>query len=124
MLVEEARGCRSRDRCRRRSGETISHSVVHSGYMNFRAGELSQDGQVALLLGLRFVVGKYSEFSTFQHKIEVTERRVGGEELSVKGTVLPLSIRQLLGEEGQGRSGPIQELLQNRTPAPPWRNFL
>ena len=43
------------------------------------------------------------------------ERRVGAEQFSVEDRVLPLSIRQFLGEEGQGGPGAIQELLQNRT---------
>ena len=43
------------------------------------------------------------------------ERRVGCEQFSVKGGVLPLSIRQLFGEESHEGPGAIQELLQNRT---------
>ena len=37
------------------------------------------------------------------------------EEFSVVGGVLPFSMRQLLGEEGHGRLGAFQDLLQNRT---------
>ena len=43
------------------------------------------------------------------------ESRVGGEELPVKGRLLPFSHRHLLGEEIHGSPGAIQEVLQDGT---------
>ena len=76
--------CRNRDRSRdrfglrRRSGESISHDVLNNARnMHYRAGELSQVGQVMLLSGRprwrnpeqsksqRFVVSKDCKISTF-----------------------------------------------------------
>ena len=40
---------RCRNRLRRRSGDSISHNILDAWNMHYRAGKLSQVGQVALL---------------------------------------------------------------------------
>ena len=42
---------RCRFRFRRRSGESISHNILDARNMHYRAGELDQGGQMALLPG-------------------------------------------------------------------------
>ena len=64
-------------------------------------------------MGERLVIGENSKISTFKHELEMTERRVGSQELMVEGGVFLLGIGELLGVEKQKSPGTVQEMLQN-----------
>ena len=97
--------------------------------MNHRTGELGQvaetqpgrRGGVAdrrtrkrnfkQSMGERLVISETSTISTFKHEPEMTERRVGSQELMAKVGVFLLGVGELLGVESQQSPGTIQELL-------------
>ena len=90
----------------RRSGESIRHHHVYSSRdMDKGTCKLRQVGEVPLLTGGPqrrhskqsmsewFVVSKYSKVSTFEHKAEMTEKRIGSQKFMVEGGVFLLSVR-------------------------------
>ena len=54
----------------------------------------------------RFVVREQGKITTFQEETEVTQGRVGSQELSVKGGLTGFGREQLLGEEASRAQEP------------------
>ena len=52
-------------------------------------------------MGEGLAIDENSKISTFKHEPKMTERRVGSQELIVKGKVFLLGVRELLGVESQ-----------------------
>ena len=77
--------------------EGVNYHFLRARKVDHGANELSQVGEMALLMGRprrrhskqsmgeRLVVGKNGKVSTFKHKPEMVERRVGCPELRSKG---------------------------------------